>query len=109
MKIKYDTAFIRLIDLKPDGIPLVAQLEFESVSGLKYSNKEWSFTLKVKNTQNLNIPSGSTFSIDIIYGTGNTQELAFCTENTRSDNTLTLTYKPQNEISICFNACIQFR
>ena len=96
---KTDPEYIRLIDLKPDGIPFVTQLEFESVSELKYSNKEWSFTLKAKNSQNLNIPSGSTFSIDITYGTDNTQELAFCTENSRSDNTLTLTCKPQKEIS----------
>ena len=47
--------YIRLIDLKPDGIPFVAQLEFESVSGLKYSNNDWSFNLKVKNNDdNLN-------------------------------------------------------
>ena len=98
-----NTEYIRLASLFFDGIPFTATLKFVSSLGMKYSENEnykgWSFTLNVEKSESLTIPSGSTFSVDITYGTSNTPELAFCTENSRSGNTLSLTCKPQKEIS----------
>ena len=73
-------------------------MEFINSPGLKYTNNNWSFTLKVKKTQNSDIPIGSTFSIDILYNT-NKQELAFCTETARNSDILTLKCVPQNHLN----------
>ena len=93
-----NTQYIHLININHVGIPLIAQLEFINSSGLKYTNNNWSFTLKVKKTQNSDIPIGSTFSIDILYDT-NKQELAFCTETARNSDILTLKCVPQNHLN----------
>lgn len=91
---------ILLYNLRHYKIPLTSTLELVSSSGLKYSNNDWSFNLKVKNNDNtFNIPTGSTFSVDILYDI-NKPELAFCTEQgTRDNNILSLKCMPQHEIS----------
>ena len=87
-----------LYNLKYDGIPLVASLEFQSAYDLKYEDG-WSFELKAKILGGANILQGSTLSVDIIYDT-NKQELAFCKEKNINNvnNEITLTCVPQNEI-----------
>ena len=82
---------IILYNLRHYKIPLTSTLELVSSSGLKYSNNDWSFNLKVKNNDNgFIIPSGTTFSVDILYDTDKS-ELAFCTEEgTRENNILSL-------------------
>ena len=68
---------LRIYNIRHYGIPLTSTLEFISSSDIKYSD-EWSFTLQAKNSnQNFIIPTGSTFSVDILCDS--TQELAFCT------------------------------
>ena len=91
---------IILYNLRHYKIPLTSTLELVSSSGLKYSNNDWSFNLKVKNNDNgFIIPSGTTFSVDILYDTDKS-ELAFCTEEgTRENNILSLKCIPQHEIS----------
>lgn len=93
-----NTQYINLIFPRFDGVPLMFHLEFVSASGLKYTDDDWSFTLKVKKHENAVIASGSTFSTDIIYNT-NIPELAFCLEKERDSNILTLICKPQNKIN----------
>ena len=85
-----------------NGIPLVSILQFKSVYSLKYQDG-WSFTLKAKIPESLTIqiPIGSTFSIDIEYDNDNS-DLAFCTETTnanRENNEMILLCVPTNTIS----------
>ena len=88
---------IYLSNIKQYNIPLISQFEFINASNLKY-NKTWSFNLIVSNKDNnFIIPSGSLFSMDIIYDS-NKNDLAFCSEKERNDNQLTLICSPQNDI-----------
>ena len=88
---------LRLYELKQEGIPLVATLDFKSASNLKYDNG-WSFLMKANIQEGASILEGSTFSIDIKYDNDN-DELAFCTEKGRENNELTLLCVPQHELS----------
>ena len=73
-----------------DFIPLLVEFEFINSSGLKYNNNCWSFSLRVKNSDDtFIIPSGSAFSIDI-KSENNSDDLAYCTERNRNGNELTL-------------------
>ena len=89
---------IYLSNIKQHNIPLISKFEYINASNLKY-NKTWSFNLIVSNNDNnFFIPSGSLFSMDIIYDS-NKNDLAFCTEKERNNNNqLTLICTPKNDI-----------
>ena len=94
---------LRLMNTVNNGIPLIASLTFVKAYSLKYQDG-WSFYLnaKIPESSPIQIPSKSTFSIDIKFNEDSTikEELAFCTENSRdSDNVMNLHCVPQNHIS----------
>ena len=67
-------------------------------SDIEYNNG-WIFYIVIKNNNNLNIPIGSTFNIDIKCDK-NIDELAYCTEqNINNNNEITLLCTPQSEIN----------
>ena len=94
---------LRLMNTVNNGIPLISSLTFVKAYSLNYENG-WSFYLnaKIPDGSSIQIPSKSTFSIDIKYNEDSTnkEELAFCTENNRDgDNVMNLHCVPQNHIS----------
>ena len=94
---------LRLMNTVNNGIPLISSLTFVKAYSLKYENG-WSFYLnaKIPDGPSIQIPSKSTFSIDIKYNEDSTnkEELAFCTENNRDgNNVMNLHCVPQNHIS----------
>ena len=99
IKLSQDYTFsdyIYLSNINRYEIPLIAEFELINSLDLKYNNG-WSFVLQVLNNNNLIIPSGSIFSIDIKYN-DNSYDLAFCSIKNKKDNELTLLCIPQNKI-----------
>ena len=100
IKLSQDYIFkdnIYLSNIKQYNIPLLSRFEFISASNLKF-NKVWSFNLIVTYSDNtFMIPTGSIFSIDIIYDS-NKNDLAFCTEKEKDNDKLTLICTAQNYI-----------
>ena len=92
---------IQIMNLENFGIPFNINLNLLKAYDLQYDseNKNWSFKISTKKNNNIDIPNGSIFSMDIKYD-GITGELAFCTIEEYDDleDNIILLCKPDNEI-----------